>query len=279
MVKENSKMIDFGQKLFSKYPILRPWLSFTKKMFFVKPKFSGWGMTTLNQPPWLNESKNTNFIKTSQDIKKKFQLDKKIHGINEDDIDELKWRHWIVTSLIKYSIKFTDVSEYNFVECGVGWGMSAFFALREINVTKDKIVKPKMHLYDSWQDMRKSELLDSEEWHINQYSNLNIELTKKNLEEFEEETVFHIGFIPEVLHDTTPPNKIIYLHIDLNSANATTAALDFFYDKLVIGGIILFDDYGWDAYKDTKNIVDEFFKNKPGILIEFPTGQAVYFQK
>ena len=42
-----------------------------------------------------------------------------------------------------------------------------------------------------------------------------------------------------------PPESIIYLHIDLNSSELTLAALDFFFPKLVHGGIIIFDDYGW----------------------------------
>ena len=51
-----------------------------------------------------------------------------------------------------------------------------------------------------------------------------------------------------------------------------------FYDRVASGGVILFDDYGWDAYIDTRRIIDEFFKDKPGILFEFPTGQAIYFK-
>jgi hypothetical protein len=37
------------------------------------------------------------------------------------------------------------------------------------------------------------------------------------------------------------------------------------------------DNYRFGTYKDAKNTVDKFFKNKPGMLIEFPTGQAAYF--
>ena len=57
----------------------------------------------------------------------------------------------------------------------------------------------------------------------------------------------------------------------------TESALDFFYPRLVPGGVILFDDYGWDAYEDTKNAIENFFTNKPGILMKLPTGQAIYF--
>ena len=90
--------------------------------------------------------------------------------------------------------------------------------------------------------------------------------------------VFHQGYIPESLNKKPDaPDSIFYLHIDLNSAKPTESALDFFYPRLVPGGVILFDDYGWDAYEDTKNAIENFFTNKPGILMKLPTGQAIYF--
>ncbi len=58
---------------------------------------------------------------------------------------------------------------------------------------------------------------------------------------------------------------------------ALNIALEFFYPRLVVGGVILFDDYGWDAYEDTKNTIENFFKDKPGLLMKIPTGQAIYF--
>lgn len=58
-------------------------------------------------------------------------------GINSQNSDELLWRHWLITFAVKYPIKFTKSHKHNFVECGVGSGMSAFFALKEI---KDALI-------------------------------------------------------------------------------------------------------------------------------------------
>ena len=44
-----------------------------------------------------------------------------------------------------------------------------------------------MHLYDSWNAVRKNELLETEMDHVGYYSKLNINTTKKNLKEFENE--------------------------------------------------------------------------------------------
>lgn len=283
-MKNNNEKSEFfvrvGRILYSKYPILRPYLTLVKKMFFSRPKFSGWGITTINEPPWFNIKKSENFNKSREDIKEIFQFGKK-QGINKNQINGLDWRHWIVNSATKYSIKFAKSKEKIFVECGVGWGMSAFFALRELVDSIDKQDSFFMHLYDSWSDMKEDDLLENELWHVNQYSSLNIESTKKHLSEFNDYLIYHHGYIPDsFLDESSKKIKIIsYLHIDLNSAKPTKDTLEFFYPKLVSGGVILFDDYGWDAYKDSRNVIDEFLESKPGILIEFPTGQAIYFQK
>ena len=90
--------------------------------------------------------------------------------------------------------------------------------------------------------------------------------------------IFHQGYIPN-LFNTLPksPENIIYLHIDLNSAKPTISTLEYFLPRLVPGGVILFDDYGWSPYFDTKNAIDEFFYDKSGTLLKLPTGQAIYF--
>jgi len=277
-MKNNENLIKFGQEIYSKHPALRPFLSFIKKFFFNKPKFSGWGMTSIHQPPWLNDDEGKKFLEIHNHIKNNFAFSKKIQGTKKDIMDDLLWRHWIVSYAVKHATKFAKTKNYNLVECGVEWGYTAFFALKTLTNNDKKINSFSMHLYDAWQDMREEELLESEYWHLNLYKNLDIESTKKNLIEFKENLIFHQGYIPDSLMEKPdPPDTISYLHIDLNSAKPTEYALEFFYPRLVGGGVILFDDYGWDAYEDTKNTIENFFKDKPGLLMKIPTGQAIYF--
>ena len=277
-MKDNENLIKFGQEIYSKHPALRPFLSFIKKNFFNKPKFSGWGMTSIHEPPWLNDDEGKKFLEIHNYIKNNFVFNKKIQGTTKDIMDDLLWRHWIVSYAVKHATKFAKTENYNLVECGVEWGYTSFFALKTLTNNGKKINSFSMHLYDAWQDMREEELLESEYWHVNLYKNLDIESTKKNLIEFKENLIFHQGYIPDsLMKKPDPPDTIFYLHIDLNSAKPTEHALEFFYPRLVVGGVILFDDYGWDAYEDTKNTIENFFKDKPGLLMKIPTGQAIYF--
>lgn len=114
--------------------------------------------------------------------------------------------------------------------------------------------------------------------HVGNYSKLDINTTKRNLKEFEDRLIFNVGYIPDSLISEKSPESIVYLHIDLNSAKPTLSTLEFFFPKLVKGGVILFDDYGQEEYKDTKKVIDRFFSDKPGLLLKLPTSQAIYFR-
>jgi O-methyltransferase len=81
------------------------------------------------------------------------------------------------------------------------------------------------------------------------------------------------GLVPEVL-EQIPSTKIAYLSIDMNGGLPELAALNFFYPKMVKGGVIYFDDYGW-GYPELRKVVDEFFSDKPETLLHFPSGNSI----
>lgn len=271
--KRDEKILRFGKYFFEKYPVLRPLLRKGKKLF-IKPRFSGWGMTSEHALPW-DDKYGIEFLKTSKDIKQ-FQLTKNV-ATDPEKIDELLWRHWNISYAVSYAIKFASTDEHIFAECGVGDGLSAFFALREIS-RKKIVTKFSMHLYDTWGSLKEEDVVKVETAHA--YSKLDINRTKKNLSEFKDYLTYHQGYIPESFNNPPEsPNSILYLHIDLTTARPILSTLEFFYPRLVSGGVIIFDDYGWNGYNDTKRIIDEFFHSKSGIVQKLPTGQAIYYHK
>ena len=79
--------------------------------------------------------------------------------------------------------------------------------------------------------------------------------------------------MPTVL-EQIPSTKIAYLSLDMNGGLPELAALKFFYPKIVKGGIIYFDDYGWN-YPELRKVVDDFFSDKPETLLHFPSGNSI----
>jgi len=275
----NKKLEKIFLNFYLNHPKYRTFLATLRDLFFpIKPKFSGWGMKVNHEPPWTNEL-NSVFNKTSSKIKNNFQFGV-VHstGIDIHNVDTLLWRHWIVSYATRHAVTFTKTDTFNFVECGVGDGLTSYYTLQEIDTNSKTQNKSKLHLYDSWGPMKEDGLLKNESSSIGRYSELELDNTKKNLKEFEKITFYHKGYIPDIFDiDLETPSSIVYLHIDLNSTTPTMDALKFFFPKLIPGGVILFDDYGWSNHKDTKHAIDDFFKDKPGILMQLPTAQAIYF--
>ncbi len=259
-----------GSKIIPKQfkPILRP----LKNKLFPPAKpvilFEGWGMTTEHEIPWKDDLE---FQKTNQIVKQNFIHDG-VNNLPDVNMDILLWRHWNVVFCIRYVMKFTKPNNFNFVECGVASGLSAYFALTEL---KDEPCT--FHLYDSWGIMKSEYLLDTEKEHIGDYEHQSIKNTKKNLDLYSDKIQYHVGYIPETLDDSAP-NEISYLHIDVNSAKTTNEILEFFYPRLVDGGVILFDDYAWISYNETRKLTDKFLHDKDGIMFVSPTGQAIFYK-
>lgn len=59
--------------------------------------------------------------------------------------------------------------------------------------------------------------------------------------------------------ERNPQLKISLLHIDVDLYEATDLALKLLYNHVVVGGIIVFDDYG--AFPGANKAIDDFFEN------------------
>jgi predicted O-methyltransferase YrrM len=86
------------------------------------------------------------------------------------------------------------------------------------------------------------------------------------------------GFIPDSFKDNCP-EKIAYLHIDLNQAPAEIAALDHLFDRVVAGGIIILDNYEWSAYRPQKLAEDLWFEARKYRVMPLPTGQGLVIKR
>jgi predicted O-methyltransferase YrrM len=82
------------------------------------------------------------------------------------------------------------------------------------------------------------------------------------------------GEVPKSLAGTAP-ETIAFLHIDMNNAAAEVGALDALWDRVVPGGAVVFDDYGWNGYTPQKEAEDAFLAARGYSVLELPTGQGL----
>lgn len=87
-----------------------------------------------------------------------------------------------------------------------------------------------------------------------------------------------MGMIPDVFTNHCQ-EKIAYLHIDLNNAAAEISVLDNLFDKVVPGGVIVFDDYEWSSYRPQKLAEDAWLDERKYRISPLPTGQGFLIKR
>ena len=86
------------------------------------------------------------------------------------------------------------------------------------------------------------------------------------------------GVVPDILHQVAP-DRIAFLHLDMNSPRAETGALEVLFERVAVGGIIIFDDYGWRQFQKQKETADRFMTAHGNVVLELPTGQGLVVKR
>ena len=125
--------------------------------------------------------------------------------------------------------------------------------------------------------MKKKYLNVNEYNKIGKFNSNDISTTKSNLNSFRN-LKYVKGFVSDTFQKKeNSPDICDWLHIDLNSSDATIETLNFFEPKMSNSSLILFDDFGWPSYETTRIEVEKWCTSRNGMLWPLPTGQAIYF--
>ena len=82
------------------------------------------------------------------------------------------------------------------------------------------------------------------------------------------------GKVPETLSRIVS-DKVCYISIDMNSVFPEIEAAKYLWPRLVKGGIIVLDDYGWRPHINQKIAWDAFAKENGFEILPLPTGQGL----
>lgn len=82
------------------------------------------------------------------------------------------------------------------------------------------------------------------------------------------------GLVPDSFEQAAP-EKIAFMHIDMNSSKSEIAALEVLFDRLSPGGMLVFDDYGWSGYVAQQIAEDAFMAERGHRILELPSGQGL----
>lgn len=183
---------------------------------------------------------------------------------------EIYWRIHVLC----WAASHAALLEGDFVDCGVNTGI---FARAIINYVGFENLDKTYYLLDTFEGMAEeySSAGEMERHRLMNYGQ------KKGLYEQVKETFkgFKVkiikGAVPATLVEVDTP-KVAFLSIDMNCVEPEVRALEFFWDKMVSGGMIVLDDYGYaDAHTEQRLAHNEFAKSKGVSILILPTCQGV----
>lgn len=192
--------------------------------------------------------------------------------------DTIAWR----LNTLCWAAKCALQAGGDFVECGVFKGDMAWVVMHTLGPEK----VPTFYLYDSFEGFS-DQYSDANDYPLNpgflEFANKHYRV--EGMYEFVRDRYEHLsnvkvirGFLPEAL-DQACPDRIGFLHVDLNSPRAEVAVLKQLFDRIVPGGMVVFDDYGWKLFEKQKQAEDEFMRARGYEILELPTGQGLVVKR
>lgn len=178
--------------------------------------------------------------------------------------------HWRVHVLCWAARQALSV-QGDFVECGVNRGG---YSSAVMNFTAFRRTGRRFFLLDSFEGMPaayvRQKSTDHREFYVH-YRDCYEEVKAR----FKDDPVVLVrGIIPESL-PRADVQKVAFISIDLNFAEPEIAALEYFWPRLQVGAIVVFDDHGFRGF-EAQRAAHVAFARRHGVpILALPTGQAV----
>jgi methyltransferase family protein len=175
---------------------------------------------------------------------------------------EIRWR--VHTALWAASTAATI--DGSFVECGTGRGFVAS-AICQYLAWNDR----PFYLYDTFEPTR----LDATGARTDDVHPCYATSADKVRENFAQwpGTRLVVGKLPDTLVDS--PERVAFLHMDLNHAPVEQACVRHFWRRMVPGAVLLYDDYGYEGLEGIRRAADEVGRELGFEILACPTGQGI----
>ena len=188
----------------------------------------------------------------------------------------VKDRRFVLWSLAKSLASL----EGDTAECGVFNGGSSFLMCL---ARADQPEPFPHHVFDSFEGLSEpqgSDVPDRPEsfrWKAHDLS-VGEDVVRRNLARFDFVTLYK-GWIPDRFAEVAD-RRFSFVHIDVDLHQPTWDSLDFFYDRLVPGGVLLCDDYGFTTCPGARRAFDDFIRPRPErSVVHLPTGQGLVVKR
>ena len=203
-----------------------------------------------------------------------FKNDKKFMAcfsaaVQSDQELSLLWRLHTLAWAAKNSLNI----EGDFVECGVFKGFCSGVLFDYLDFQD---IPRQAYLYDTFEGLPEETSTEAERLVWDYSGHAKDSVYNGVCEKFSKFGNVNIvrGTVPDSFK-VAVPEKIAFLHIDMNSEQAEMLALEHLFDKLTPGGFIVFDDFGWMSNRNQMSAELAFMNERGQHVMELPTGQGL----
>lgn len=191
------------------------------------------------------------------------------------DLDiHIEWR----VHMVLWAASHAAGLEGDFVECGVNTGMCSISICSYLDFNS---LGKDFYLFDTYRGIPEEQMSSQEKAaRIAENAVFYEECYETAVQNFAPWPRCRLirGKVPDTLQEVSI-SKVAYLHLDMNIAEPERAALEFFWDRMVPGGVILLDDYGFSSYRAQYDTANEFAASKGVVIATLPTGQGLLLKR
>jgi hypothetical protein len=159
----------------------------------------------------------------------------------------------------------------------ISWSAARTRASWPISSSISELRKSKktFYLLDTFEGLEKNQISETESRigrHAGGYAPA-LETVKKVFGKIKNVSIVQ-GLIPGSLK-RVPTKSVAFIHIDMNLALPEIAAAEYFWPRMVAGGVMILDDYGHRPHFPQKTAFQKFAKRKGVEILSLPTGQGL----
>lgn len=167
-------------------------------------------------------------------------------------------------------------------ECGCYRGLSTFIIASYLWLTDQKFTGVGMHVIDSFEGLgdpvskdygTADEMVQINKMMVKGAFSAPIDVVKYATKEYPN-IAFYPGWIPEIFAQI-PETRFKLVHIDVDLYSPTLASLEYFFPRLVPGGIIICDDVNWPG---ARRALEEF-EDTHGADISVTSEMATFIRR
>jgi O-methyltransferase len=160
----------------------------------------------------------------------------------------------------------------SFIEIGVWRGGTAAIIAKKLSILKANNL---FYLADTFKGVVKASEKDFS-YSGGEHDDTSIEIVKDLLEDKYNNLNIMVGIFPdETAHLISPNEKFGFCHIDVDVYESAKDIVDWIWNRLIPGGIIVFDDFGFSSCTGIIKYVNEQKKLNDRIVLHNLNGHAI----